>query len=229
MQIKKLLLISSLFSYVTFGQTTEILEPKIDVYEIPDFIVSSTLINSPFKEASQSVTLFSENTANDISALHFEDLIEYIPNLTYTGGTNKARYFQLRGLGENSQFEGETPDLSVRFLIDDFDFTGIGGIANLFDIDQVEVVHGPQSSAYGATASAGVIKISTVKPQPNATNKIHITHGTENQQALGIAYGSTIDEKGKTSYRISHSSTKSDGFIEGNKNTDNNQRNTFKT
>ena len=58
MQIKKLFLISSLFSYVTFGQTTEILEPKIDVYEIPDFIVSSTLINSPLSEASESVTLF---------------------------------------------------------------------------------------------------------------------------------------------------------------------------
>ena len=167
---------------------------------------------------------FREYGFNDISALHFEDLIEYIPNLTYTGGTNKARYFQLRGLGENSQFEGETPDLSVRFLIDDFDFTGIGGIANLFDIDQVEVVHGPQSSAYGATASAGVIKISTNEASmANATNKIHITHGTENQQALGIAYGSTIDEKGKTSYRISHSSKKSDGFIQENKNPDNNQ------
>ena len=130
MQIKKLLLISSIFIYVTFGQTTETLEPKIDIHEIPDFIVTSTLINSPIREISKSITLFSENTANDVSALNFEDLIGYIPNLTYTGGTNKARYFQLRGLGENSQFEGETPELSVRFLIDDFDFTGIGGIAN---------------------------------------------------------------------------------------------------
>ena len=71
-------------------------------------------------------------------------------------------------------------------MIDDFDFTGIGGIANLFDIDQVEVVHGPQSSAYGATASAGVIKISTVKPQPNELIKFILHMERKINKHLGL-------------------------------------------
>ena len=62
------------------------------------------------------MTLFSDTDLKNRHAMHFKDLIGAIPNLTYTGGTNRPRYFQIRGLGENSQFEGETPDMSVRLF-----------------------------------------------------------------------------------------------------------------
>ena len=82
-------------------------------------------------------------------------MINAIPNLTWTGGTSRPRYIQIRGIGENSQFEGETPDSTVRFLVDDLDFTGVGTIGNLFDVQQVEVLRGPQAGAFGANAAGG--------------------------------------------------------------------------
>ena len=81
---------------------------------------------------------------------HFGDLVDQIPNLTWTGGTSRPRYFQIRGVGENSQYEGETPDASVRFVVDDLDFTGLGSLAGTFDVNQVEVLRGPQAGAFGA-------------------------------------------------------------------------------
>ena len=61
-----------------------------------------------------------------------------------------------RGIGERSGYQG-TPNSSVGFLIDDIDYSGQGGIATLFDVDQVEVFRGPQGSRSGANALAGLI------------------------------------------------------------------------
>lgn len=216
MHIQKLLLITFLVVANAKGQTqdTPALEPT--VYELPDLIVTGTLWNTPIKDVAESVTVFSEGALQDRQANYLQDLVTAIPNLTATGGNNRSRYFQLRGMGENSQFEGETPDLSVRFLIDDFDFTGIGGIASLFDVSQLEVIRGAQTSAYGVNASAGIIKLSTNEANGEEVSKAKVSIGTHNQKSLGYATGGILGDKAssQTSYRLSISQNKTDGFIE---------------
>ena len=70
------------------------------------------------------------------------------------GGKSRARYFQMRGIGELEQYEG-APNPSVGFLIDDIDFSGVGMPATLSTSQQVEVLRGPQGTRYGANALAG--------------------------------------------------------------------------
>ena len=223
MHILKLLFMALLIVVNLKGQTVDTPKLQSDTYELPDLIVTGLLWDTPVKNVPESVTLFSDTDLKNRHAVHFKDLIGAIPNLTYTGGTNRPRYFQIRGLGENSQFEGETPDMSVRFLIDDFDFTGIGGIASLFDVEQVEVIRGHQSSSYGANASAGIIKISTGKADANNPNQYKLSFGTEKHRAFGFATGGAIGDNGKTNYRMSLSIDKSDGFIKDSKNFDDNR------
>lgn len=216
MNTLKLLFLTIFLVLNSFAQesSTSILQES--TYELPDLIVTGTLWDTPISDISSSVTLFSDSALKDRQATHFEDLISTIPNLTSNGGANRAQYFQIRGLGENSQFEGETPDLSVRFLIDDFDFTGIGGIATLFDVGQVEVIRGAQSSAYGVHASAGIIKLSTTKASINSANKFKLSLGDANSTSFGYATGGTLGKEStaKTEYRLTYSQNKSDGFIE---------------
>jgi len=76
-----------------------------------------------------------------------------VPNLNWSGDGNRARYFQIRGVGELEQYQG-APNPSIGFLIDDIDFSGIGTVATLFDIQSVEVLRGSQGSRYGASAIA---------------------------------------------------------------------------
>ena len=53
---------------------------------------------------------------------HFSDLIQKVPNLNYAGGTSRPRYFQIRGIGELSQFSGEgPPHFYVGYIIDDIE------------------------------------------------------------------------------------------------------------
>jgi hypothetical protein len=61
-----------------------------------------------------------------------------VPNLNWSGDTNRPRYFQIRGIGELDEYQG-APNPSVGFLIDDVDFSGIGTVGTLFDMDHIEV------------------------------------------------------------------------------------------
>ena len=230
MHILKLLFIALLLVVNLKAQILDTPELQSDTYELPDLIVTGLLWDTPVKKVAESVTLFSEPALEGRQALFFQDLTEMIPNLTVTGGNNRSRYFQIRGLGENSQFEGETPDLSVRFLVDDFDFTGIGGIASLFDLKQVEVIRGAQTSAYGVNASAGIIKLSTNEANGESTSKLKVSIGTKNQRFSGYATGGTLGGNSKTNYRLTLSQNKSDGFIENefwNKKDSNQNEETF--
>lgn len=230
MHILKLLLITILLAFNAIAQEADTPSLQSSVYELPDLIVTGTLWDTPVKNVAESVTLFSDASIKDRQAIHFQDLANAIPNLTLTGGNNRSRYFQIRGMGENSQFEGETPDISVRFLIDDFDFTGIGGVASLFDLKQVEVIRGAQTSAYGVNASAGIIKLSTSEANGESTSKLKLSLGTKNQRSLGYATGGTLGNNSKTNYRLTLSQNKSDGFIENeflNKDDTNQSEETF--
>lgn len=216
MHILKLSLITIFLVFNAFAQESDTPSLQSSIYELPDLIVTGTLWDAPIKNVAESVTLFSSTSIKDREAIYFQDLANAIPNLTLTGGNNRSRYFQIRGLGENSQFEGETPDISVRFLIDDFDFTGIGGVASLFDVKQVEVIRGAQISAYGVNASAGIIKLSTQEVTGEKSSKSTLSIGTKNQRSLGYATGGILGEEtsSRTNYRLSIFQNNTDGFIE---------------
>lgn len=128
--------------------------------------VTADLWESPLGRIPASVSVYDDAALRTGAVRHFADLVDQIPNLTWSGGTSRPRYLQIRGIGENSQYEGETPDSAVRFLVDDLDFTGLGTLGNTFDVQQVEVLRGPQAGAFGANAAGGVVRLVTNAPTP---------------------------------------------------------------
>ena len=110
-----------------------------------------------------SVTVLDAEFIEQAAVQHFEELVNIVPNLNWSGDGHRARYFQIRGVGELEQYQG-APNPSVGFLIDDIDFSGIGTIATLFDMQSIEVLRGPQGSRYGANALGGLIYMRSTEP-----------------------------------------------------------------
>ena len=154
--------------------------------------VTADLWESPLARIPASVTVYDEAALKAGAVRHFGDLVDQIPNLTYTGGTSRPRYLQIRGIGENSQFEGETPDSAVRFLIDDLDFTGLGTIGSTLDVRQVEVLRGPQAGAFGANAAGGVVRLVTNAPTPFWTGTAEATYGEDALRTGSFAFGGPL-------------------------------------
>ena len=129
--------------------------PAAPAVQLAPLRVTADLWESPLDRIPASVSVYDGTALRD-GVRHFGDLVDQIPNLTWTGGTSRPRYLQIRGIGENSQYEGETPDSAVRFLVDDLDFTGLGMVAATFDVEQVEVLRGPQAGAFGPNAAGEI-------------------------------------------------------------------------
>lgn len=189
---------------------------ELPVYELKEIIVTGDLWESELQQTTASVSVLDEAALKSNGTQHFEDVVNAIPNLTWTGGTSRPRYLQIRGIGENSQFEGETPDSTVRFLMDDFDLTGIGTVGNLFDVQQVEVLRGPQAGAFGANAAGGVVQIVSNEPTSYWTGQSEATLGNDNLRAFGVAVGGPILESDpeQLTFRFSINSLTRDGFRE---------------
>lgn len=181
---------------------------------LPTTVVTGELWESELQKTTASISVLESEPLQRSGSQHFGDLINTIPNLTWSATSSRPRYLQLRGIGENSQFEGETPDSSVRFLIDDLDFTGIGTVGNLFDMRQVEVLRGPQAGAFGVNAAGGAIRIATNDPTPYWTGQAEGTLGNDNLFAGGLALGGPLLKKDpeQLTFRFSVYQLKQDGF-----------------
>jgi iron complex outermembrane receptor protein len=173
-------------------------------------------VSSDFRQQNLLKTPTSLSVLTDIeikqrNAQHLEELIAVSPNVNYASGSQRARYYQIRGIGERSQFK-EPINPSVGMIIDEVDFTGIGSIANLFDTSQVEIYRGPQGTRFGANALAGLINITSNAPAEEFEGAIKVDAGNYDSYGLGLALsGPATDD---VNYRFTINKNASDGYME---------------
>jgi iron complex outermembrane receptor protein len=177
---------------------------------LDEIVVTAGLRSVALADAPQSVTVLDAATLQAAGVQHFEDVLGQIPNLNWTSGTSRPRFFQLRGIGEVEQYQG-APNPSVGFLIDDIDFSGVGMPATLFDTQQIEVLRGPQGTAYGANALAGLISVHTTDPGTEFELNSEITGATYDTRAVGLSVGDGFAD-GQAGWRLVAQQYLSDGF-----------------
>src|SRR5579863_9857143 len=177
---------------------------------LDEIVVTAGLRSTSVADLPQSVSVLDAATLRDAGVQHFEDVLGMIPDLNWAAGTSRPRFFQLRGIGEVEQYQG-APNPSVGFLIDDIDFSGVGMPATLFDVQQIQVLRGPQGSTYGANALAGLISVRTNDPGTDFELHAEATGATYDTRAAGIAIGDGL-AGGEAGWRLVAQQYRSDGF-----------------
>ena len=179
--------------------------------DIEEIIVKGNWRESKSIEQDSSIVILKNNILESQPVKHFENLSYLVPNLNFAASDSRARHFQIRGIGERSGYE-RTPNSAVGILIDDVDYSGQGGIATTFDIDQVEVHRGPQGSRIGSNALAGLIYIKTKEPTAEYEGITEITSGSYGTLNAGIAFGGPSAFNQNLTYRLVLRKDYSDGF-----------------
>jgi outer membrane receptor protein involved in Fe transport len=159
---------------------------------LDSIIVTATLRSEPAIDVPASITVLDGQTLRDAGRANLEDVLGLIPNLNWAGDTSLPRYFQLRGVGELEQYQG-APNPSVGFLIDDIDFSGLGTAGTLYDIDQVDVLRGPQPTRYGASALAGLIYLRSAEPTDSLYSRVDLEGGNFGTRSEGAVLGGPIE------------------------------------
>jgi len=178
---------------------------------IDEITVFADLRERTAKEVPASITVLDSEEIENMAVQHFEELINAIPNLNWSGDGHRARYFQIRGVGELEQYQG-APNPSVGFLIDDIDFSGIGTVATLFDMEQIEILRGPQGIRYGANALAGLIYMRSAAPTTEFQGRAELTVAEDDALAGGFAVGGSLSADGNVLGRLSVHHHESNGF-----------------
>src|SRR6187549_1595932 len=183
---------------------------SLEEANLEQIIITAELRDRELRDLPASATVLDSHTIEMAGVQHFQDVLGLVPNLNWSAGTSRPRYFQLRGIGELSQWQG-APNPSVGFLIDGIDFSGVGMPATLSDVERIEVLRGPQGTAYGANALAGLIAVSTRTPQRDPEASANALYGDYGTYGLNGVLGGPIGS-GETAWRLSAGNYRSDGF-----------------
>ena len=175
---------------------------------LEEVTVTATLLNAG--TAPVSATVLTEQIQSRRGAAHLEDVITLAPNVAASSGASRSRFFQIRGIGERSQFV-EPVNPSVGILLDGIDLSGAGGALTLFDVRQVEVLRGPQGTLMGANALAGLIAVQSSGTDSDARD---LSVGIENKGGyrLGARWGGNLTDS--MSGRIAVQQYESDGYVD---------------
>ena len=174
-------------------------------------VVSGDFRQENLLKTPNSLSVINASEIQTRNAQNLEEIIALAPNVNFASGSQRARYYQIRGIGERSQFQ-EPINPSVGLIIDDIDFTGIGSIASTFDIAQTEIYRGPQGTRFGANAMAGLINISTNAPTDEFESSMRLTAGNYGSVGGGLVLSGPLTDG--INYRVAIEQYQSDGFID---------------
>lgn len=177
-----------------------------------ELFIYGTNFRDPLGDVPQSTTVVQEERFIEKGETNFQYEIESIPNLTWSGGSSRPRFFIIRGVGELEQYDG-APNPSVATIIDDIDFSGLGMVVPMFDVQQLEVLRGPQGIRFGSSALAGAINVHSHDPSDFKTGTLTVMAGNDEMGAGGLAVGGAVPgTDGKLQLRFSAFNQQSDGF-----------------
>jgi iron complex outermembrane receptor protein len=143
-----------------------------------------------------------------------DDLQHYAPGLTISDvGSGFVSYTYIRGGGTNQIDAGSDP--SVAYFIDDVYIGGTAGLQfDLFDIDHVEVLKGPQGTLFGRNAASGAVSITTAPPSSTFGGWFDADVGNYSAYTLRGGVTGPITADGRWLYRVSFGARYRDGFTE---------------
>ena len=158
----------------SIAQTMEAEEDEVEEQSGPiegGIIVTAQRRSENLQDVPASVSALSAVELERRQILDANDLTSQIPGVVITTGTgtaSSARIF-FRGVGEDESRGAVDP--AVGIYIDNV-YLGrtAGSLIDLVDVEQVEVLRGPQGTLYGRNTNGGAIKFTSVRPQLGETS-----------------------------------------------------------
>ncbi|NNL11702.1 MAG: TonB-dependent receptor [Pseudomonadales bacterium] len=185
---------------------------RLGAQAMQEVIVYSSLTEQTLANTAASITIFDAKRLSANNAQHIEHILNAAPNVNFSGGAARARFVQMRGIGDIEQFVDPKAYPSVGLSLDGIDFSGLFGAGLLFDTQQVEVLRGPQGTRLGASALAGSINIISNTADSLAPSFVEAGVGKFASRQLGGAGSIKLTEN--TGARLAARQYRSDGYIE---------------
>ena len=158
-------------------------------------IVTAQKQEQPLQEVPIDITRISSDIINKLAIVDAADLAQLAPSLNFeSGGEARLFNFSIRGIGTRAF--SSAVETSVSTVIDDVVYTRVGSAFDtLGDVDQVEILSGPQGTLFGKNSSAGVVNIRTKKPNTKQQeNCFTVTFAQDNEHRTELILSGPITD-----------------------------------
>ncbi|MFT3756924.1 MAG: TonB-dependent receptor [Pseudoxanthomonas sp.] len=160
-----------------------------------------------------AVSAFGEEQLKDLQASNVDGLQGAVPNLNIVqgrGSANSVNVF-IRGIGQPDALQSFDP--GVGMYVDDVYYSRINGaLFSLFDVQQVEVLRGPQGTLYGKNSTGGAIKLTTKNPFDDNGGAVELTAGDYGRMEGRIYAGGKLSDTVAASFAGAYITN--DGYVD---------------
>lgn len=158
-------------SGLVLGTMAMLAMPTTALAQIDEIVTTAQRTSENLQDVPVAVTAISLEDIEERQVYDVLDLQTLVPNInlaTNTGTANAARIF-LRGVGEDES-RGAV-DQAVGIYVDGV-YVGrsVGSLFDLVDLENIQVLRGPQGTLYGRNSNGGAIKLTSVKPQTDGNS-----------------------------------------------------------
>lgn len=150
-------------------------------------VVSARRRDEQLKDVPTAVTVFTADKLADIGAKDITELTRSTPNLTLqvARGSNSTVNVFMRGVGQGDPLWGFEPGVGI-YVDDVYYARPQGAILDVYNVDRVEVLRGPQGTLYGRNTEGGAVKFVTAALPDQLAFSVRGTAGTYGETDVNL-------------------------------------------
>lgn len=153
--------------------------------QLEEVMVTARKYAENIQETPVSVTAFNSATIDKLGMTNMTDIALRTPGLAYGNfGDSKLSPTSLRGVVSSAGSAGQDPAVGV-YVDEVFIGQGADAALDLYDIDRIEVLRGPQGTLYGRNTIGGVISMTTKRPTDTFEASTDLTYGNYDYVRVG--------------------------------------------
>ena len=152
---------------------------------IEELIVTARRRDESLQDVPIAITAFTGEQLDRIGADTLIAVGQSSPNVTLevSRGTNTTITAFIRGVGQQDPVAGF--EAGVGLYVDDVYLNRPqAAVLDIYDVDRIEVLRGPQGTLYGRNTIGGAIKYVTKGLEDEPEGKVRVSYGTANQMDL---------------------------------------------
>jgi iron complex outermembrane receptor protein len=177
-----------------------------------EITVTSRRREEALQEVPLAVSVIAGDQLEDVAASSISELEGYVPNLSIYQGRNQSTTLTafIRGVGQADPLWGVDPGVGL-YIDDVYIARAQGALLDVYDVERVEVLRGPQGTLYGKNTIGGTIKYVTKPLSKTFEGRVTWNPGTFSTQEFRANFSGPI-VKEKLLGKISFAKLTRDGY-----------------
>ena len=177
------------------AEVNEVLIPDSEISEAPttDIVVTARRRAENLLDVPIAVTAYSGEALERSGAIDITDLSDTTPNVTLenTRGTNNSLSAFIRGVGQQDPVGGFEAGVGI-YLDDVYLNRPQAAVLDIYDVERIEILRGPQGTLYGRNTIGGAVKYVTRRLPDDPSVRLRANIGNYSQADGIVSFSAPI-------------------------------------